>query len=328
MEDTPTVDTRVPGFVYLDMDRVKSISARIDQGYIQERVKEQEESEELATSVYGSIKAHILGSVGPSAETGAEVNAGFASGSRLQETKALHHYYYDLLEQWLAKAEGDWFHNVNLMKEGVGGGSALPSRFRNEVEEGDIIKVSGELNFSDFNTSVELMDGFFDMIELLEEFQTEAVRKQLTGDTSEVTELSEVGEFELQKFKPAEPIFNALKTVLPNEYRQMLITELSPISDNDFTFWATVERDNLETTPVEFLSKYQSNDIENCTMLARVENITSELDEEEQASLSEIEEGEDVEIGKFLNFAGELGSQFGLAVKYPKVSVSPIAIYR
>lgn len=31
---------RVPGFVYLDMDRVKSISSRIDEGYIEEKVEE------------------------------------------------------------------------------------------------------------------------------------------------------------------------------------------------------------------------------------------------------------------------------------------------
>jgi hypothetical protein len=41
----------VPGFVYLDMDQVKSISARMGGGYIKEQIEGQEEFEEESESL-------------------------------------------------------------------------------------------------------------------------------------------------------------------------------------------------------------------------------------------------------------------------------------
>lgn len=98
---------RVPGFVYLDMDRVKSISSRIDESYIEEKVEEEEESSELAASLTGSIKAYILG-VGSSSVSGT-VESRTGSTSRTEESRALHHSYYPLLEGWLEDFEGEWF---------------------------------------------------------------------------------------------------------------------------------------------------------------------------------------------------------------------------
>ena len=334
MSTSKGVQERVPGFLYLDMDQVKSISARIDQGYIREQIEEQEESEEVAESVYGSIKAQIFGSVGPSAEAGAEVTSGSSSASRSQEVKALHHYYYDLLEEWLSQAEGDWYYDIDSMSDEVGGESALPSRFRDQVDEGDIIRVTGTINFLDFRTSMEIISGFFEGIDLLEEFQTEVIREQLTGDSTEF-DISSVTQLGFSEFKSLEPLFETFHAVLPNEYLEMLIAELSPSDpESEFQFWATVQRDKLETNPVELLSKHQTNYIPDCTMLARVENITKPPEEspthEEVAPADPDEDSEedDFEFGELLYAADDLGSEFGLKVEYPKISVSPIAIYR
>ncbi len=334
MSDSNGERRRVPGFLYLDMDRVKSISARIDQGYIQEQVEEQEEAEEVAESIYGSIRAQIFGFIGPSAEAGAEASSGSSSASRFQEVKALHHYYYDLLERWLSQAEGDWYHDVDSLMEAVGGESALPSRFRDRVEEGDIIRVTGTINFLDFKTSMELMSGFFEGIDLIEEFQTEVIREQLTGDASDF-DFGSITELGFSEFKSVEPLFETFRAVLPEEYLEMLVAELAPSDpENEFQFWATVNRSKLETTPVGLLSKHQSSYISDCTMLARVENITTPPEEDstpgEVAPTDSDEDGEedDFEFGELLYAADDLGSEFGLKVEYPKVSVSPIAIYR
>ena len=72
MADEPAVP-RVPGFVYLDMDRVRSISSRIDEGYIETKVEEREESESVADSIAGSIKASVLG-IGSTVEGRAFIN--------------------------------------------------------------------------------------------------------------------------------------------------------------------------------------------------------------------------------------------------------------
>lgn len=334
MGSSDEMQKRVPGFLYLDMDRVKSISARIDQGYIKEQVEEQEESAEVAASIYGSIKAQIFGSIGPSAEVGSNVSGGLSSASRSQEVKALHHYYYDLLEEWLSQSEGDWYHDIDLMIEEVGGESALPNRFRDRVNEGDVIRITGTVNFLDFRTSMELMSGFFEGIDLIEEFQTEVIRELLTDGNTQA-DLNAVSEMGFSEFKSLKPLFETFQSVLPEEYLDMLIAELDPVDGEDeFRFWATVQRDKLETNPVELLSKHQTNNIPRCTMLARVENITTPP--QESADSSEVtpaeidseDDEDDFEFGELLYVADDLGSEFGLKVEYPKISVSPISVYR
>ncbi len=180
----------------------------------------------------------------------------------------------------------------------------------------------------DFQTSVDLMDGFFDAIDLLEEFQTETIRNQLSGMSAEDIDMSEISQLEFTEFRSLKPLFETLEAVLPDEYRDMIITELDLANTgNDFGFWATIKRDKLETSPVELISKHQSQEVPNCTMLARVESITTEPNEDPTAE--EInQENDDFEFGELLHVANDLGSEFGLNVEYPKVSVSPISIYR
>jgi hypothetical protein len=136
------------------------------------------------------------------------------------------------------------------------------------------------------------------------------------------------------EFKSIEPLFDTFHAVLPEEYLEMLVAELAPSDpEGEFQFWATVNRDKLETTPVELLSKHQSNYISDCTMLARVENITTPPEEgpasgEVAPTNPDENDEEDFEFGELLYAADDLGSEFGLKVEYPNISVSPIGIYR
>lgn len=326
-QDTPARTERVPGFVYLDMDRVRSISSRLDEGYIKEKVEEQEESDEIAGSVYGSIKAQIFGGFGPNAETGAEISGSHTRGSRFQENKALHHYYYNILEEWLEQFEGEWFHNIDEMPNETGGESAIPSRFRDKVNEGDIIKVTGGIDLHDFKTGVELMEGFFQALEKLEEVQTEAVKEALRGNEIGEIDLEEFG-FAFSEFESIEPLFDMFTEVMPKEYTEMVAAECEPFEDADqFMFWALIDRAKLDRPPVELLSKYQSSIIPSCTMVARVDTITQEAIEAE-TDTEEVQSEDEIEFGKILHIADDLATEFGFKVEYPEISVSPIAIYR
>lgn len=325
--EAPSRTERVPGFVYLDMERVRSISSRLDEGYVKEKVEEQEETDEIAGSVYGSIKAQIFGSIGPSAETGAEVSGSHASGQRFQENKALHHYYYDILEGWLEQFEGGWFHDIDEMATETGGESALPSRFRDTVEEGDIIRVTGSVDLHDFRTGVDLMEGFFEALESLEEVQTAAIKEALRGNDMGELDLEEFG-FAFSEFESIEPLFEMFTEVMPEEYTEMVAAECAPFEDaEELLFWALVDRAKLERPPVELLSKYQSSSIPACTLVARVDTITKEQLEEE-TDTDELQTEDEVEFGKLLHIADDLATEFGFKVEYPEIAVSPIAIYR
>lgn len=50
----------VPGFVYLDMDLIKSLSARMGGGYIKEQIENRGEFEEASESLRAKLMASIF----------------------------------------------------------------------------------------------------------------------------------------------------------------------------------------------------------------------------------------------------------------------------
>ncbi|QSG11858.1 Uncharacterized protein HSBGL_1441 [Halapricum desulfuricans] len=335
---------RVPGFVYLDMDRVKSISSRIDEGYIEEKVEEEEESSELAASLTGSIKAYILG-VGSSSMSGT-VEGRTGSTSRTEESRALHHYYYPLLEGWLEDFEGEWFHDVDNIIDDIEGDyteRAARSSVASEVSEGDIIRVSGSVELLNFSTSMEFVDGMLSAVNRLEEVlddsedttsdeapaaESDIMREGLTEDDESPVEnltANDVVGVSQEDLSAIEVMFELFHEVIPSQYEEMLAARIHPFEDeSSLWFWALVQDDNLDTDPVELLSKYETSEIPNCTVVARVETITENPDGEED----ENEEGEGIQFGTFHHFADAIASDFGFKVSYPAISISPIAIYR
>lgn len=326
MSSGPEIGDRVPGFLYLDMERVKSISARLDEGYIEEQVNQREENDTVSSSIYGSIRAHILAPLSVRAESGGEVAAEHQSTRGLEETKALHHYYYDLLENWLEQADGAWFHDLSRMADDeIGDNSPLSHRFRSVVEEGDFVRVTGSLYFQDFKTSMELVGGFFDAIKEIKQYQADVIQQQISGENVADLDINSIQESDLNEFESVEPLFDAFSSVLPEEYQKILVAELTPDVDESLPFRATVQRDKLETTPEELLSKHQTSNIRNCTMLARVENITTPS-ENDTENIENVDD--DSDFGELLDEADDFASIFGLKASYPQISVSPIAIYR
>lgn len=330
MNDTnePANTERVPGFVYLDMERVKSISSRLDEGYIMEKVEEREKSSEVAKSITGSIKASIFGIV-PGVATGKVESSGSKTDASINisgENKALHHYYFTLLEEWLEGFQGDWFHDISNIKENFQDHSysdaALPSKVRTEIAEGDIIRITCDLQLLDFEASIELMNGFFkaiDDLEALSENISDPNDKSEIFEPSEVREMLQITE-EMNDLKSIEPMFDFFENILPAAYDELLAAEAYPYENSTEKIWALLQEENLESKPVELLSKYQRSTIPNCTLIARVDTITEEM--EEQA------EDDEFNFGTFHHISDDLASDFGLKVRHPAISVSPIAIYR
>lgn len=128
------------------MDRVRSISARLDKGYIVSKIEEEESKNELAADLSASLKAMIpgLAPVDASASVGGGLKTGRVSSERTGQNKALHHYYYTLLERWLENFKGDWFHDFADITEDIEGSwsdRAAPSKAKSKISEGDIVRV-------------------------------------------------------------------------------------------------------------------------------------------------------------------------------------------
>lgn len=238
--NTPQRTDRVPGFVYLDMDRVRSISSRLDEGYIEEKVEEREESEEVAKGITTSIRATIFGVV-PGTVSG-EMEGNYEktdhSGTVTGENRALHHYYFTLLEEWLEGFEGGWFHDVESIEEGLEGRSygkdALPSKVRDEISEGDIIRVSGDLQLMDFGASMDFIEGMLSSKTHIEDFESRASNhsSQEGVDSDDISELNK----ELDMIRMFKPMVDMMSNVIPDSYEDLLTAEINPYVDSEENF--------------------------------------------------------------------------------------------
>ena len=312
---------RIPGFLYLDMNRVKSISSRLDEGYIESTVEEQEESTEIAARLTAGVKAALLGVGGASAQASTEGRR--AEMERVEESKALHHYSYTLLEQWLQENEDEWFHDIDTYLEDFDDRSysenAAPSAIREEVSEGDIIRVSGKIDMLDFDTSFEFIDGILNGLREMNE-RIEEVTRNIDVSEEDIQEMSGVSTSELNAY---ESVFGLMRRVMPQQYTNLIAANVYPVEHNkDLTFWALIQSDSLESNPVEMLSKYQNSSIPNCTVLARVESITEREDDEQEIDV------ENIDLGTLHHLSDNVAANYGFKVSYPAISISPIAIYR
>ncbi|WP_160168032.1 DUF6414 family protein [Haloterrigena salina] len=313
-----TSSERVPGFVYLDMDRVKSISARLDQGYVQERIEAESESEQETERIMGRVRGFLFGpGGGVSSSVKGEQMTTEGSTSRTEDNKALHHYHFTLLEEWLEGYEDDWFHDINDLNE-----QEIQAALQRDICEGDIIRINIELQLRDFQSSFELLNGFLDSADDLERFigQISEIEGGDMMDESDVEEWKELRDAQ-QMFETLGPLFEMFENVLPQAYSEMVVGKAPIGGDTNMDFWALLQEEKLETEPVELIAKYQNNSIPSATIIARVDTIT------EPPTDDPVEE-DDSDLGDMLQVIGDLGKDFGFKVSYPDVAISPIAVYR
>jgi hypothetical protein len=89
--------------------------------------------------------------------------------------KGLHHYHFTLLESELEKADGKWFHDLEneLAEFEMDSSDARErfyrSQFGDTISEGDIIRVSGNLEISDVSTSLDMFGGVLSMMSQFQE---------------------------------------------------------------------------------------------------------------------------------------------------------------
>ncbi|EMA49190.1 MULTISPECIES: DUF6414 family protein [Halococcus] len=316
---TEMASERVPGFLYLDMERVRSIASRMDEGIVEEMVEAEEDEFQWANRFTASVKATLYGIGGFAAQNETEV--GETNTEISEETKSLHHYSYTLLEEWLDGAETGWFHDVDtILEEYERQPNVAQGGVRDRIEEGDIIRVTGDLDLLDFQTSLEFANGIFEGFDNFEQKVEDLdidERLKAEYDLGEITEINSA-EMELISL-----IFDLFEDMMPEEYRNMVAAEIRAQNEHpEPSFWGLVESEKLNSNPAELLSKYQSSSVPDCTVLARVETITT------SEGGTQPDEMDDLSLGSFHHFTDDIAAEFGFKVSHPSIGISPIAIYR
>lgn len=328
MSETDDSENGIPqyvaDFVYLDMDQVKSISARMGGGFIKEMVEGDEDIEEVSKGVTTRLMASVFG-IG---DAGVEGQVSKTSGDTSYEesVKGLHHYHFTLLQNRLEDAEGSWFHdlgNIRASESMSGDGFRESTRSGGpwaDISEGHIIRVNGDLEVSDVSTSLDLLSRILSVkfdSGRLGALGLESV--DADGAFDEDSLFADVDDDEREE--ALLDFFDVLSDLLPPEYEEMIFAELFPIqNDREQSIRLTIDESKLEDSPIELMTNHENSQIPNCTLVGRVKTITRDEPIEFQDGLDN--------IGMMHHQADKLAAEMGLKVSYPSISVRPIAIYR
>lgn len=317
----------VPDFVYLDMDQVKSISARMGGGFIKKMIEGDEEMEEVSKGVITRLRASVFGLVDMGPE--GEVSKTSGNTSHEESVKGLHHYHFTLLQNRLEDAEGEWFHDLGDIQPSASmSGDGFREGTRSggpwaDISESSIIRVNGDLEVSDISTNIDFIAGILSIM-----YDSEAREVlEVLGDDSPHTDkafdkgspLADMDDEEQKEVLLS--FFNIFTDLIPAEYEEMIFAEMFPIQNNrNHKIRLTIDESKLEDTPIELMTNYENSRIPNCTLVGRVKTITSD----ESVPLGD---GLD-KIGMMHHLTDGLAAEMGLKVSYPSISVKPIAIYR
>lgn len=296
---------RISKFIYLDMERVKSITARMNEGYIKEKVEEQRDSEQDSETLTSAIKASIFGIGGSISKSDTKTES---EANLSRQTRGLHHYHYTILESMLEDQEGRWFHDLRDSENA-----------REAISEGDIVKIFGDLQISDFKTSFNMIEGLLEALEddqLQKMFGEDKINPKEFYERANGLNIPKTG----NKIEGINTIFSMFRSFLPSKYENMITGKLR---NNDAKFWSTLNREKLESDPTEILTKYEDSKIPKCTVVARVDTITKDLEEKVGVELEDSKQ-----FGMFHHMADQIAVEMGLKVQYPAIAITPIAIYR
>ncbi len=296
---------RVRDYIYVDIERLKSIISQTEEGLINLT----EETRGNSTSASGGGKGKVPFLLEGHVE--AEVNL----HRQISETRSLHDYIYNRVESYLVE-HGELLELPN---------SSYP-RYSDDIREviGDtsFVLIKGLVNINDFGLLRSFIEHYGDLASFLvecnlqnQEFKTNAQRQKATQQlTKELT-----GSLDKNMRSGFMLFFDLF-------YKDRVVIKSIPYKDNpDFRFVGNIDKTYLRDDISSIIYKYGTAPVSEWTIFGQVSSIPPEDRSHEGLNMS----GTQIETalqGIFDAFRGvEIMAQ---CVMFPEIAITPIAIYR
>ncbi len=133
---------KIRDFIYLDVERMKSIIAQIDEGIVESSTKEKNIHKAVSGKGQGS------GGISGLAKLKGEIGGEIFWENKETETKTLHDYMYNVLEKVLKDQELIYIiseDDVKIKKAWKGG------TFSKEISDNSFVLIKGKVMIDDYN---------------------------------------------------------------------------------------------------------------------------------------------------------------------------------
>lgn len=302
------MELKVRDFIYLDIDRIRSIIAQLDEGILESTTRSSKQAAEASTGAEGSLLGIVK----------ADGRAKFLYETNRNETRTLHDHIYNLMEVALRKhdllrvVEAE---SVTTEEEVAG--------LRDYLGETSFVLVSGRVEINHFTHIRELLEKLPELLKLITKSE---IAKKLPSSLKP-KERNAVVDKAIQEALPDRTMMDGVRLVFDLFYKDRIAIKMVPFRDYpNYHLTGPLQQQYLRDDIMSIIFKYGTAPESTWSMLLQVANIPRSGGEEHQAMPTGGNAFGELASGIFTAMRGV--EKMVQSVQYPAVSVTPIAIYR
>jgi hypothetical protein len=296
-------------FVYLGVERVKSMLAQLDRGLLNDYTESSGASRSLEGKAGVSIPA--LMDVGGASH--------YVSTDQTTETRTLHDFIYNETENRLLELGGirrlpDDFTSEGLMTEDV----------RASLSPVEYILAKGRVEISDFRYMMSLLSNFNELAKAINEVSHHDRIRAATGKDKDIANI------ELQKViagsKLDDKYLRNLMRIFEHFVKDRLVIKAIPFQDDpNIRIAGPLQRALLRENLDDIRFKFGSSPLDDWTVFGQIAAVPPKNDSRANRQLAFSNE-----LDRALHelFGSLRGIEDQFRVTYPEIAITPIAVYR
>ncbi|AKB35540.1 hypothetical protein MSSAC_0950 [Methanosarcina siciliae C2J] len=300
------MDTRcVRDFIYIDIDRVKSIISQLEEGLI-------DQTEILSGSSEGSTLSGEGGLIGIF-KAEADLNLNFHR--QLSETKSLHDYIYNKVEKLLLSES-------QLLRIPNEEFCVYSEKLRNSLSDTSFILIRGKIAINDFSQLRKLVSNFAELSKFIARCSI-AAKTDLSKSQAKLAYDNLVNDFNNNFDKNTK---EGLILVFDMFYQDRTVVKIFPFRDNlDFRFVGNLNKSYLRDDIESIIYKYGTEPVSYWVIFGQIASIPPKNRSNKMQEMT----GNQIEKALHGLFdANREIEKMAQSVTFPEIAITPIAIYR
>lgn len=293
-------------FIYIDIERVKSILSQLEEGLIDEMQVMHGNSG--STTLGG--EAGLLGIFKATADSEIQFHR------ELSETKSLHDYIYNKVESLLLNEN----QLVRIPNQEI---RTYSSRLRDSIGNTSFILAKGKVTINDFSRLRKLLENYEELSKFIAKCVISSKKENLTQAQAKLAYDDLVHDFTKSLDKEMRKGLNHLIDMF---YHDRIVIKIIPYREYpDFRFVGNIDKTYLRDDIESIVYKYGSAPVSDWTIFGQIASVPPENRSDQIFNMT----GNQIENAFNQMFdAYRKIENMAQSVTYPEISITPIAIYR
>lgn len=292
-------------FIYLDVERLKSIIAQLEGGVINAQQDSRRECDETSTSLDGGLLGIIRGVVG----------GNYLLENQETTTKTLHDDIYNKVEQVLINT--DCLVQIPEDYPVDTDGSSV----RDALSDNWFVLINGKVNINDYNRMRNLIANFNDLATYIARSSVSAVAAEVPKKQKE-----QLIKNAIKEYVQDDDTIKGLTSFFDIFYKDRIVVKILPYEHNtEIRFTGNINSDYLREDIASIIYKYGTAPVANWQIFAQIASIPPA----DRSNISPAIHENTIEAGLHTVFnAFREIEVLAQSVVYPEIAITPIAIYR